>query len=596
MHIGPPAPGGPSVTPPVWAAALLAGGFPPLLAYNLSPSPTLLNQCLAVALWGGFVLATAPVLQPLRGRGLLAALLLMLLAVLASGTLGHLPAALMLSAFGLLLAAAVLAVTGLSLSRGPRAEAVFNAFAAGLALAGVLSALVALLQVFVPAWTDGDIVAHSGLPGRAVGNLRQPNHLCSLLLWGVIGAVVLQERLRPPRGLVPAVVVLMVFAVELSASRTGAAGLLLLAAWGLLDRRLSRTSRLLLVATPLIYGLSYAAMAWYGDWSHQAIGAEARIAAGDAVATESPNSRPRIWANAWALALQQPWLGVGFGEFNLAWSLTAFPGRPTAFFDHTHTLPLQLAVELGLPLAAVVLALLGLALWQAWRRSGRTVLALHTAGRAAFMLVLLTGLHSLFEYPLWYAYFLLPAAFAWGFALGLPAAADVSATPADEVATAAQRPRSKSWPMRVAGAALVLGGALAMLDYLTVVAIYAPGANAGPLEARIARGQRSVLFAHHADYAAATGDDPLPGTALAFRRAPHYLMDTRLMLAWTRHLAAAGQLDRARWLTQRLAEFRNGDSAEFLAPCKAPSAASAPAPWQCMPPQAPHGWREFLDR
>jgi hypothetical protein len=32
------------------------------------------------------------------------------------------------------------------------------------------------------------------------------------------------------------------------------------------------------------------------------------------------------------------------------------------------------------------------------------------------LMVLMIGLHSLLEYPLWYAYFLLPAAWAWGFA------------------------------------------------------------------------------------------------------------------------------------------------------------------------------------
>ena len=46
--------------------------------------------------------------------------------------------------------------------------------------------------------------------------------------------------------------------------------------------------------------------------------------------------------------------------------------------------------------------------------------------RAALVMVLMISLHSLLEYPLWYAYFLLPAAFAFGLCLGgvrLPAAA-----------------------------------------------------------------------------------------------------------------------------------------------------------------------------
>ena len=33
------------------------------------------------------------------------------------------------------------------------------------------------------------------------------------------------------------------------------------------------------------------------------------------------------------------------------------------------------------------------------------------------LMVLLIGVHSLLEYPLWYAYFLLPTAWAWGHAV-----------------------------------------------------------------------------------------------------------------------------------------------------------------------------------
>ena len=73
----------------------------------------------------------------------------------------------------------------------------------------------------------------------------------------------------------------------------------------------------------------------WGEFTQQAFGAEARLAgAGNGI--ESPNTRSRIWANALAMIAREPWTGVGLGEFNLAWSLTAFPQRPTAFFDHTH--------------------------------------------------------------------------------------------------------------------------------------------------------------------------------------------------------------------------------------------------------------------
>ncbi|MFO1266327.1 MAG: polymerase, partial [Rubrivivax sp.] len=44
--------------PRIWVA-VAAAAAPSLLAYNLSPSPTFLNQALALALWAAFVLVCA---------------------------------------------------------------------------------------------------------------------------------------------------------------------------------------------------------------------------------------------------------------------------------------------------------------------------------------------------------------------------------------------------------------------------------------------------------------------------------------------------------------------------------------------------------
>jgi hypothetical protein len=50
-----------------------------------------------------------------------------------------------------------------------------------------------------------------------------------------------------------ALTLLFVYVIVLSASRTGALGTLTLAGWGLLDKRLSRRARIVLIATPLFY-------------------------------------------------------------------------------------------------------------------------------------------------------------------------------------------------------------------------------------------------------------------------------------------------------------------------------------------------------
>jgi hypothetical protein len=64
------------------------------------------------------------------------------------------------------------------------------------------------------------------------------------------------------------------------------------------------------------------------------------------------------------------------------------------------------------------------------------------------------------------------------------------------------------------------------------------------------------------------------------------------MMAWARALNEAGDVERARYLAQRLREFRNPDSADFFAVCDAPLAGS-PLPFQCTPPAREFSYRDF---
>ena len=554
--------------------AIAAAAAPSLLAYNVSPSPTFLNQALSIALWGWFVAIAAPNAGGLwRGAGtLFGALALLLASVCWSWGPGALPTGLALSAIGMLLATGVLVAGGAGAHSRPDAATAFGDFCLGWAVAGALNVAIAVVQVFFPDIPDGDWIAQSGIPGRAVGNLRQPNHLSSLLLWSAIAVIALVELGRIGRRWAALLFVALVFAVLLTASRTGLLSVGLLAVWGLADRRLAKPTRALLLAAPLVYALAWFGMAEWAKLSAHTFGGAARLAEADI-----SGSRFGIWRNTLALIRQQPWLGVGFGDFNFAWTLTPFPGRPIAFFDHTHNLPLQLAVEIGLPLTVAVMALLlyalGRAGWLALKAEGDIGLG----RRCAVMMVLMIGLHSLLEYPLWYSYFLLPAAWAWAFALGRPGGAAVAGRPSVAVVAS--------------GVALAVASVLAVWDYWSVAAIF-DAKESPPLAQRIARGQRSVLFAHHADYAAATTGKPLADDLKPFERATHYLLDTRLMMAWAKALARHGEVDEARYLAARLREFRNAGSEEFFDECKE-AAASAP-PFQCEAPQRQPDWREFV--
>jgi len=501
---------------------------------------------------------------------------------------GGLPSTLALSAIGVLLAAAVVASGGAGAAARGDATDLFAAFCWAWLVAGAFNVGIAFVQVFMPEWPDGDWIARSGIAGRAVGNLRQPNHLSSLLLWAFIAAVALVEMGRLGRRAGALAQAAMVFAVVLTASRTGLVSVLLLALWGAADRRLARPTRVGLLAAPLVYAACWLVMAQWASALQHTFGGAARLAESDI-----SSSRFAIWANTLELIGRHPWAGVGFGEFNLAWTLTPFPGRPVAFFDHTHNLPLQLAVELGLPLAAAVMALLLWALARGVRQAWATEGDRGTAQRAAMLMVVMIGLHSLLEYPLWYSYFLLPTAWAWGFALGsAPRLRSALSVPA------VARPAPG---LTLAGMALVAGAAGSVVDYARVATIFSARPAAPPLEQRIADGRRSVFFGHHADYAAVTSGVSVPDEAQAFDRATHYLLDTRLMIAWAQAMADQGRLDEARHLAQRLREFRNPGSVEFFAACPGAAALVAPVasgasapPFQCGPPAHEPDWQAFL--
>jgi len=581
---------------------LLTLAVPALFAYSMTPSATLLNQLLSVGGWG-LCLAfcgprgMVPVGQRLALASPLLALAGMAAGVLASWGFGALPTSLAVPPLGLLLMAGLVLVHGARQSAGdlpwgthegiqgvPAATTGFSPFALALVLTGVLSSLVAMMQVFWPAATDGFLIAHSGLVGRAVGNLRQPNHLSSMLVWGLVALVPLAEWRTLPRAVLALAGALMILGVLLSASRTGMVGLGLLAVWGLIDYRLSRPVRLAVVLVPVVAGLMWWGLDLWAASQHAVFGAEVRLGEKDV-----SGSRYGIWSNTLALIKANPITGVGWGEFNFAWTMSPFPGRPTAFFDHTHNLMLQLLVELGVPGGLLVIGLLLLGLVQALLRAWKSPGPAGVGARAAWMIIALIGLHSLLEYPLWYSYFLLPAAWAWGFALGAPQPQPVAAAtyPSAKVLRLLGDP---VW-LRVAGVLMLLSAVWATQDYRRTSSIYAPATDDVALDARIARSMHSPLFAYHAAYAEATTTDKPERKLAALRVATHALIDGRLMVAWAEAWAESGDLERARYVAARLREFDKEDSKEFFAPCN--DAAVTLKPWQCSAPTQALTWRDL---
>jgi O-antigen ligase len=275
------------------------------------------------------------------------------------------------------------------------------------AWAAVLSSLMGLLQFFGEAAHLGGWVHVPAYLGDAVGNLRQRNQLATHLAIGM-AAVLWWHRQGLRSGHALWMLALMACAMAATGSRTGLLQLLMLPPllwlW-LCTRPRSRTDghalapdwRLALWAVAM-YLLASAVLPAMLNW-HTGQSVDTALARmGEA---SGCGSRRVLWANVLHLIGQEPWTGWGWGELKYAHYMAPYSGeRFCDILGNAHNLPLQLAVELGVPLAlAACLALLAL-LWRAqpWRlRRSNDALAWGVLAPIA--------LHSLLEYPLWYGPF-----------------------------------------------------------------------------------------------------------------------------------------------------------------------------------------------
>jgi O-antigen ligase len=314
-----------------------------------------------------------------------------------------------------------------------------RAVATGWLAAAAISAVIGLLQYFGETAAFGVWLNHTEL-GVAYGNLRQRNQFATLINIGLVALLWLAarepatapaeaaplapglraaQRLKNTFGDLHLSTLLLLAGLlgtanAASSSRTGLLQLVLVVAlvlwwqWVAAPRQAggavhrSGTWRLVLLTVVLAYVAASFALPLLAGLDPLTSGAWARLRSGDALCS----SRMTLWRNVLYLIAQKPWLGWGWGELDYAHFITLYPGlRFCDILDNAHNLPLQLAVELGVPLTLLLCGLGAWLVWRAqpWRASG-------SARQMAWGVLAVILLHSLLEYPLWYGPFQMAAA------------------------------------------------------------------------------------------------------------------------------------------------------------------------------------------
>ena len=284
---------------------------------------------------------------------------------------------------------------------GPRKAQLLDGWTGACVVAAIVSTGMALYQ-----WLDlpslGDWLSQGGR-GRPFANLNQPNHLSSLLALGVVGVLQWFETRRIGRWVAVLAVGWLAWGIVMTESRTGwmFVGLLTVGTLLIKLRARLRTHALAVVAGALLFvGLVMAHGVLRTAWSQSTDVSAVRTAVG---------TRYLHWTTLADAASKSPWVGYGWNQVPHAQLGVALqhPASGEAV-PHSHNLILDLAVENGIPVAVLLLA--GGAWWLS------SVIRRCDSGETWYLIagVLALLAHAMVEYPLHYAYFLIPAGLMFG--------------------------------------------------------------------------------------------------------------------------------------------------------------------------------------
>lgn len=276
----------------------------------------------------------------------------------------------------------------------------FIMLAWALLLGALASTVIAFAQVFSLCEHSGWIVRMPELR-RPGGNLAQPNHLATLQVMGAACVVFLRRNL----GLLASGLILLLLCAGIAAteSRTGALSFLGLLCWWLLKRHKLGQSAPAWMGVAGGAGFAGMFLAWpYFLNSMDLLDYEAgsRIAQG--------SRRLDVWVQLFHAVAMRPWTGWGIRQVTAAHNAVVDQYVQSEPYAYSHNLVLDLLIWVGVPLA---LLFMGMVAIYFWRRARATEQLLPWYGLAVTLPLVI---HSMFEYPFAYAYFLAPVMFLLG--------------------------------------------------------------------------------------------------------------------------------------------------------------------------------------
>ncbi len=310
-----------------------------------------------------------------------------------------------------LLCASLLVMLGRGLAQELELTSVADTLAWFVLAGGMLNALAGLVQHYEISTPINFLVSRKGA-GAVFGNLNQANHYAAHLALALGSTVYLFARRKLGGVTAGSCIALLLLMSAFTGSRSPWLYLATFTFLAVVTRQLrcdEQSRRLALLAVWLLPGFLLA----HGVAQLIAPAEGLQVTSAQRLFQVASGIKPRIelWDTAWRMFLAAPILGAGWGQFSWHHFLSQASSLGTAdlgLFSHAHNLVFHLLAETGI-IGAVVICGAGLF----WLLDLRKV-AVDASWWWLLSLLAVIGIHSMLEFPLWYAYFLGPAALLIG--------------------------------------------------------------------------------------------------------------------------------------------------------------------------------------
>lgn len=273
-------------------------------------------------------------------------------------------------------------------------------------ISSIINVWIALRQWFM---FEGNIwTVDLAIGSRPYGNFGQPNHLSSLINLSLISTLILFENNRLNKYVASLLTIFLLIGSAITQSRTAWVFAALLPMWWLIKGRyinlkisIKYLSIWLVSYITILLVIPYFAkfIGLYGYTNYSQ-----RVTAG--------YERIKMWEQVIYSFSNEPFFGYGWGQFRSALMTTVDIFEGAKNFESSHNLFLDLIIWNGLPIGLVLSTMI---LWLIIKILQTQLTKMAFLWLTCAMPIFI---HSMLEYPLSYAFFLLPFGFLLGLAYG----------------------------------------------------------------------------------------------------------------------------------------------------------------------------------